>query len=197
MATRVAEQEAPGWRQAVARGFARSWALAGAILLAAITFLIGLALISYHPSDVALNTAAGGATQNWVGGVGAWTSDLLLSFFGPAVGLVLPLLLIMALRLWHDRFVGRWKRNLPLALAGIVLVGSALALIKDTAIAGLPGGLGGAIGFLGAKLASAGLDLIADPAIRWWVAAGVIGVLALAGLMLWAVALELDEIERD
>ncbi|HEU4970222.1 FtsK/SpoIIIE family DNA translocase, partial [Sphingomonas sp.] len=195
MATRVAEQE--GWKEAIARGFARSWAVAGAVALAALAFLLGLALVSYHPSDAALNTAAGGVVQNWVGSAGAWTSDLLLSFFGPAVGLLLPLLLIMALRLWHDRFVGRWKRNLPLALTGVVLVGTALALIRDAAIAGLPGGLGGAIGFLGARLAGLGLDAIADPVIRWWVEAAIIFVLALGGLMLWAVALELDEIERD
>jgi S-DNA-T family DNA segregation ATPase FtsK/SpoIIIE len=197
MATRVAPEESAGWRGAVARGFARSWALAGAILIAAVAFLIGLALLSYHPSDASLNTAAGGTTQNWVGGVGAWTADLLLSFFGPAVGLLLPLLLIMALRLWHDRFIGRWKRNLPLALAGAMLVGTALALIKDAAIAGLPGGLGGAVGFLGARLATLGLDLIPDATIRWWVDAAVIFLVALGGLMLWAVALELDEIERD
>jgi S-DNA-T family DNA segregation ATPase FtsK/SpoIIIE len=197
MATRVAPEDNVGWREAIARGFARSWALAGSIALAAFTFLIGLALVSYHPSDAALNTAAGGATQNWVGSVGAWTSDLLLSLFGPAVGLVLPLLLIMALRLWHDRYVGRWRRNLPLALVGIVLVGTALALIRDTAIAGLPGGLGGAVGFLGGRLADLGLNLIADPVIRWWVEAAIIFVLALGGLILWALALELDEIERD
>ncbi|MBA2920887.1 DNA translocase FtsK [Sphingomonas sp. MAH-20] len=197
MATRVAEQEAPGWREAIARGFARSWAVAGAIALAAFAFLLGLALVSYHPSDAALNTAAGGPAQNWVGSAGAWASDVLLSFFGPAVGLLLPLLLIMALRLWHDRFVGRWKRNMPLALIGVMLVGTALALIRDTAIAGLPGGLGGAAGYLGARLASVGLDAIADPVIRWWVQSAIIFVVALGGLILWAVALELDEIERD
>ncbi|GAO40017.1 DNA translocase FtsK [Sphingomonas changbaiensis NBRC 104936] len=197
MATRVAPEDSAGWRDAVARGFARSWALAGAIALAAFTFLIGLALVSYHPSDAALNTAAGGTPQNWVGSAGAWTSDLLLSLFGPAIGLVLPLLLIMALRLWHDRYVGRWRRNLPLAVIGIVLVGTALALIRDTAIAGLPGGLGGAIGFLGAQLAGVGLSAIPDPVIRWWVEAAVIFVVGLGGLMLWAVALELDEIERE
>ena len=171
MATRVAEQESPGWREAVARGFARSWAVAGSIALAALAFLTGLALVSYHPSDAALNTAAGGTPQNWVGSAGAWTADLLLSLFGPAVGLLLPLLLVMALRLWHDRFVGRWKRSLPLALGGVMLVGVALALIRDTAIEGLPGGLGGAVGFLGARLATLGLDAIADPVIRWWVQA--------------------------
>ncbi|MBS0503473.1 MAG: DNA translocase FtsK 4TM domain-containing protein [Proteobacteria bacterium] len=197
MATRAAPEEAPGWRNAVARGFARSWALAGAIALAAFTFLIGLALVSYHPSDAALNTAAGGAAQNWVGGFGAWTSDLLLSLFGPAIGLVLPLLLMMALRLWHDRFIGRWKRNLPLALLGIVLAGTALALIKNAAIAGLPGGLGGAVGFLGARTFDLGLGLIADPGIRWWVKTGVVILVALTGLIVWAIGLDLDEIERD
>jgi DNA segregation ATPase FtsK/SpoIIIE, S-DNA-T family len=196
VATRVAEQE-PGWREAVARGFARSGALVGSIALAAFAFLLALALVSYRPSDAALNTAAGGAPQNWVGGAGAWTSDLLLSLFGPATGLILPLLLIMALRLWHDRFVGRWKRNLPLALTGVVLVGTALAVLREAAVAGLPGGLGGALGYLGARLAGLGFDLLPDPNARWWVECVFASLVGLGGLVLWAISLELDEIERD
>ena len=197
MATRIAQEETPGWRDAVSRGLARSGALAGSITLAALAFLVGLALVSYHPSDAALNTAAGGAAQNWIGSPGAWTADLLLSLFGPAAGLMLPLLLIMALRLWHDRFVGRWKRNLPLALLGILLVGTALALIRGTSVAGLPGGLGGAFGFLGAKLFGLALAPIPDPVIRWWVEIALIGAAGLAGLVFWAISLEMDEIERD
>jgi DNA segregation ATPase FtsK/SpoIIIE, S-DNA-T family len=195
VATRIADEES--WREAIARGFARSWALAGSIALAAFTFLIGLALASYHTSDAALNTAAGGDPQNWVGDAGAWTSDLLLSAFGPAVALVLPLLLIMALRLWHDRFVGRWKRNLPLALLGIALLGSALTLVHEAAISGLPGGIGGAFGFLGAKLFTFALAPIGDPAILWWVQTALIITAGIAGLTLWVMSLELDEIERD
>ncbi|HYZ48029.1 MAG TPA: DNA translocase FtsK 4TM domain-containing protein [Sphingomonas sp.] len=196
MATRVAEEE-PSWREAIARGFARSWALTGAIALAAAAFLLGLALVSYHPSDPALNTAAGGASQNWVGDAGAWIADLLLSLFGPAIGLLLPLILVMALRLWHDRFVGRWKRNLPLALLGLTLVGSALALFREAAVPGLPGGLGGAVGFLGAKLFGLGLAAIPGEAARWWTQTGTMLVIGLGGLALWAMSLELDELERD
>jgi S-DNA-T family DNA segregation ATPase FtsK/SpoIIIE len=181
----------------MSRGFARSGALAGAIALAAAAFLLALALVSYRPSDAALNTAAGGAPQNWVGGAGAWTSDLLLSFFGPAIGLIVPLLLIMALRLWHDRFVGRWQRSLPLALLGVTLVGTALALFRDTSVAGLPGGLGGAVGYLMAKLAGLALSPIGDAAIRWWTQVAMMAVIGLGGLILWAISLELDEIERD
>ena len=92
MATRVADEEGPGWREGMARGFARSGGLAGAIALATLAFLLALALVSYRPSDAALNTAAGGQPQNWVGDAGAWASDLLLSLFGPAIGLILPLL---------------------------------------------------------------------------------------------------------
>jgi S-DNA-T family DNA segregation ATPase FtsK/SpoIIIE len=195
MATRVAEEL--GWREAMARGFARSWTVAASIALAALVFLIGLALVSYRPSDAALNTAAGGITGNWVGSVGAWTSDLLLSLFGPAIGLVLPLLLIMAMRLWHERFVGRWRRNLPLALVGALLVGTTLALLKPNAVAGLPGGLGGAFGYLGAQLLGLGLGAVPDEAVRWWMQIGVIVVSGSAGLIVWAMSLELDELERD
>nr|WP_254447710.1 DNA translocase FtsK 4TM domain-containing protein [Sphingomonas sp. ID1715] len=171
--------------------------MAGAIALAAGAFLLALALVSYHPSDSAINTAAGGAPQNWVGGAGAWTSDLLLTLFGPAIGLFVPLLLIMALRLWHDRFVGRWRRSLPLALLGVTLVGTALALYRDAAVIGLPGGLGGALGYLAAELVASALSLIGDPALRWWAQIGVLAVIGLAGLIVWAISLELDEIERD
>ena len=195
MATRIAEEA--GWRETIVRGFQRSGTVAGSIALAAAGFLLALALVSYRPSDAALNTAAGGAAGNWVGTPGAWTADLLLTLFGPAIGLALPLLLIVALRLWHDRFVGRWKRNLALALGGVLLVGSALALLKPHAVAGLPGGLGGASGYLGAQLMTLGLDLVSDSAARWWVQRGVMAVLVVAGLSLWAVALELDEVERD
>lgn len=197
MATRVAEDGTPGWREAIARGVARSGAVAGAVALAGITFLLALALISYHPSDAALNTAAGGPAQNLVGGAGAWIADILLSFFGPAIGLVLPMLLIMALRLYHERAVGHWRRSLVLALAGVTLLGAAAAMVRPGAIPGLPGGVGGALGIVGANLADWSVSPITDDGIRFWVRVVVLVLLALAGLVLWVIALDLDELERE
>lgn len=197
MATRIADDGAPGWREAISRGMARSGAVAGAVGLAGAGFLLALALASYHPSDAALNTAAGGPAQNLVGVVGAWASDILLSAFGPAIGLVVPMILLMAVRLYHERDVGRWRRSVPLALGGIVLLGVAAILVRPGAIPGLPGGVGGALGMVGANLADWGLGAIPDETMRYWVRVAVIGVVALSGLVLWVVALDLDEIERD
>lgn len=197
MATQVADEDMPGWRQAVARGVQRGAAVAGAVALAAVALLLALALISYRPSDAALNTAAAGAPGNWVGTPGAWAADLLLTGFGPAIGLMLPMLGLMALRLYHDRAVGRWRRNLPVALVGIALIGAAAAGIRPGAIPGLPAGVGGVLGHLGAQLGQLGLSAIADPAVRGWAGAGLVAVAGLAGLIVWTLCLELDEIERD
>jgi len=195
MATRVAEDG--GWRAAVGRGLARSAAVAGAVALAALAVLLGLALVSYQPSDAALNTAAGGPPANWIGPPGAWAADILLSAFGPAIALLLPMLLIMALRLYHDRYVGRWRRNLLLAGIGIALIGTALALLRPGAVAGLPGGLGGAFGILFGNLAELGLAAIRSPDIIFWTRIAAMLLLGIGGLLIWAYALELDEFERE
>ena len=50
-----------------------------------VAILIGLALISYSPRDAAFNVSAGGEdniTRNWMGPVGAYSSDLLFQVFG-------------------------------------------------------------------------------------------------------------------
>lgn len=195
MATRVADAE--GWRAAVGRGLARSAAVAGAVALAALAALLGAALVSYRPSDAALNTAAGGPPGNWIGAPGAWAADILLSAFGPAIGLVLPMLLIMALRLYQDRNIGRWRRNFVLAGLGVVLIGTALTLLRPGAIAGLPGGLGGAFGILAGNLAGLGLAAIRSPDLLFWTRIGLMLLLGIGGLLLWAYALELDEFERE
>src|SRR5690606_36568016 len=115
------------------------------------------ALASYHPTDAALNTAAAGAAGNWLGAPGAWLADLLLTLFGPPIGLVLPLVLVLGLRLARGVEPGRWGRSLAITLVGIVLIALAASLFVGGAVAGLPGGWGGAIGFLLAGLAQWGL----------------------------------------
>ena len=85
MASRAATQ-ALHWRTHMKKGAIRSGALLGAMTLIAVTVLVALALVSYHPSDAAFNTAAGAQTQNWVSMPGAWTADVLLTLLGPSVG---------------------------------------------------------------------------------------------------------------
>jgi DNA segregation ATPase FtsK/SpoIIIE, S-DNA-T family len=54
--------------------------------------LVGLALISYSPRDAAFNVSASGGedhlTHNWMGPVGAYSSDLLFQLFGFAAFLL-------------------------------------------------------------------------------------------------------------
>ncbi len=78
-----------------------------AIVIAAILVLISLA--TYHSGDPSLNTASGGPAENWLGTPGAWTADLLLALFGLPIGAVLLTALMIALRLWADVPVGRWR----------------------------------------------------------------------------------------
>jgi S-DNA-T family DNA segregation ATPase FtsK/SpoIIIE len=188
--------DTPGWRESIRRGARRSGALAGAVALLVGTILLALALVSYRPSDPSMNTAAAGPARNLIGAPGAWTSDFLLWVFGPAIGLLIPLLAFIAIRLWHDRPAGRWRRMIPQSLLGIVLIGVALALYRDGSVTGLPGGVGGAIGIAGAGAIQWALAPLADPVVVYWSRIGLLVLFALAGLALWAKSLELDELER-
>jgi DNA segregation ATPase FtsK/SpoIIIE, S-DNA-T family len=157
-------------RLALYEGQIRAWGrrigvmLAGAgLALAAV--LILLALISYNPSDPSLNTRAAGPVSNWIGGVGAWTADLLLSLMGPLAVLLLPLMLLIGVRLVRRSGAGAWRRSLLLTLGGIVLFGTAASLIIGGAVNGLPAGWGGGIGLALAKLIELGLGAIGDAAV--------------------------------
>src|SRR3546814_14467576 len=112
----------------------------------AATFLLGLALVSYRPSDPALNTAAAGPVGNWAGPAGAYGSDLMLSLWGPPAGLLLPLMLVIGVRLMPGAEAGRWLSAVLLAKLGIILIGKGLALVFGGAGNGLSAGWGGGFG---------------------------------------------------
>jgi DNA segregation ATPase FtsK/SpoIIIE, S-DNA-T family len=191
MATR-----APDWRDTVKRGAVRSSAMLGGLGVGLCAVLLMLALASYHTSDPALNTAAGGDVGNLIGGLGAWLSDILLSSFGPAIWLILPLMLVAAVRLWRGVSLSGWARRTVGALVGIWLIGVALALFHPEAYRDLPGGLGGVLGFAGA-----GVVTWIEGLVPWREAAkplhyGIIGLFALGGIIVWARSLGLDADER-
>ncbi len=191
MASRAASQ-ALQWRTHMKKGAIRSGALMGAIALIAATMLLTLALATYHPSDNALNTAAGNTTHNLVGIVGAWTADVLLTAFGPAIGLMVPLLLITGHRMWHGAPINGWSARYARALIGIALIDVALGMVHEGAFAGLPAGLGGGIGTIGATSFAALSALITDANIAFW-AVKIVGVsAALVGIIIWSRSLGLD-----
>ncbi len=188
---------APVFRDAVKRGARRSGAMAAAVVLMIGAVMLVLALGSYHPSDPSMNTAAGGPVRNLIGGIGAWVADILFWTLGPAVALFVPLILVAAIRLWRDSPVTGWQRRGLSALGGIALVDIALALFKSDAISGLPGGLGGALGYTGANIMRWGAAFIPDSEIRQWAIIGIAAFIALFGVIVWALSLGLDADERD
>ena len=110
--------------------------LIGFLLLVA-AFLLLLALVSYSPADPSLNTAgpppASRPARNWVGILGAYSSDLLLQTAGISAFL-LPLMMA---------FLGvRWFRSRNVGSPGAKLSGALLLLVFAPAMLGLvPGHL--------------------------------------------------------
>ncbi|CAN5411639.1 hypothetical protein BH10PSE15_BH10PSE15_05340 [soil metagenome] len=176
----------PLWRETVKAGAMRSSRVIGAIAIVAGLIALVVALASYHSGDPSFNTASAGPARNWLGPAGAWTSDLLLFLFGPIVVLMLPVLVLIALRLWRDVPVGRWRLMLLLATAGVILMGTTLALISATAVLWLPAGWGGLAGLTIADTLRFALGFIPDQQATLWTARGIGAVIGLAGLACWA-----------
>jgi S-DNA-T family DNA segregation ATPase FtsK/SpoIIIE len=184
------------WREGARNAARRSTGLlAGAALSGGALFAL-VALVSYHPGDPSLNTAAGGPVANWMGGAGAWTSDLLLSLMGPPVGLLLPLIFVVGLRLLRGGEPGRWRRSLLLTLTGIALIGLGAGLLVGGAVNGLPAGWGGAIGLALARLVELGLGALGDEGVVAPFRIAVIALSAAAGLACCLAGLGLTVEER-
>jgi S-DNA-T family DNA segregation ATPase FtsK/SpoIIIE len=194
MASRAAGGTA--WRGHARRIGTRSGSVLGALCIVAVTLMLGFALLSYHPSDPSLMTAAGGPPQNVLGMPGAWTADLLLTLFGVPSALLLPPLVVVALRLWRGVSPGKWKRALPITLLAMILCDVALALLRGTAMAPLPAGLGGALGLGGAAAIDAGLGLIQSPGWVTGLRVVALALLAILGLTAACWSLGLDAEER-
>ena len=185
----------PQWREQARSVGRRGGAIVGALGIIAIALMLCFSLASYHPSDPSLMTAAGGPPRNVLGAGGAWTADLLLTLFGLPAALLLPPLLVVALRLWRGAEPGRWLRALPITIGAILLCDVALALLRGGTLAPLPAGPGGATGIGGAAAIDAGLAAI--PAIGWLapIRVAIMALLAILGitLALWSLGLHAEE----
>src|SRR5215207_2959683 len=186
----------PHWRDAlrasVKRLALRTW---GALLLG-LSIAGALALATHNTTDPSFSTAAGGPPTNWIGSFGAYVSDALLLLFGMGSVLFLPVIALAGLRLMRLEPTGRVVRALLVAGAGAILLGIALSLTSASAVSGLPGGWGGAIGLGAAYGVDAGIELIRQEAIAGPVRLVVIVIFALAGLLLGYLALGLQATEK-
>jgi len=197
MASKTMEVGEGGWRSALRGLGRRTGAVLAALVMLGATIAFAFMLASYNVTDPSLNTAAGGPPRNVFGVAGAWAADLMLSLFGPAIALVLPLGFVWGMRLWRGRPVGRWGRALSIALIAAFLLGIGLALLRSGSVAGLPAGYGGSLGLGGAALIGLGLGQIPDPMIVNASRLGLAAMFAIAGASLWLWGLGLVAEERD
>ncbi len=174
----------PAWRDTVRAGVVRSGALIAAALLVVLAVLVAIMLGTYHASDPSLNTAAG-SVANWLGLPGAWTADLLLSAFGLPVVLVVALPVVVAGQLWRGADTRQSQRQMLIAITGVALISLSLTLLRPTAAAGLPAGLGGIVGLGGQALIDAAIMLIPNDTIAGAVRYVVAAMLAIGGFYLW------------
>ena len=186
----------PDWREKL-RDSVRLLAVRtiGTLLVAA-SLALGVALATHDAVDPSFSTAAGGPPVNWVGSLGAYASDVLLMLFGPAAVLFLPVLAVAGLRMMRGEGAGRLGRSLLVTAIGILLAGIALAMIRGTAVSGLPAGWGGALGLGGALGIDAGIDLIGDANIQGPVRMALMALFAVGGVLLAWFALGLREEEK-
>ncbi len=162
MATRPATASHRGarvnWRAAMKRALRRSAEIGGAIVLLGAMVFLAVALMTYHQTDPSASTAAAGPAQNWMGGAGAWAAERALFLFGWTAVLLLPMLYVMARKLW--RLVEEedadlpysdhaWWRPVALLVFAMALISTTITLVIEVDSA-LPAGWGGISGLLGA-----------------------------------------------
>ena len=114
-------------------------------LCISLAVLISLALISYSPRDGSFNVSAqsadGAATNNWMGPVGAYASDLLFQIFGFPAFLLPMAIAVLGSRWCRSRTID--SQFAPLAGYSLLLVSlpSLLALFPFPAVRGaIPAG---------------------------------------------------------
>ncbi|MET0371599.1 MAG: DNA translocase FtsK 4TM domain-containing protein [Sphingobium sp.] len=182
----------PEWRAMLKRSLIRSGALIGAIALMLGTLFLALALLSYTPSDPSMNTVAGSEVRNVMQLPGAWIADFLLWLLGVPAALLLPLMAVTARRMWGDQDMDGWKAQFGKCIAGILLVGLALALFQPDPLVGLPAGWGGIVALVSAH-GILSLTAQAPEAGQGWISGAILLIALIAGLFLWYRSLALEK----
>jgi S-DNA-T family DNA segregation ATPase FtsK/SpoIIIE len=197
VATRVPKRElAPDWRDALSNAVRRFAVRTWGALLIALSLAAALALATHNPTDPSLSTAAGGPPSNWLSSPGAYFSDALLLLFGIGSILFMPVVALAGVRMLRLEPAGRTGRGLLLAGIGAIILGTALSLTSGSAVSGLPGGWGGAFGLAAAHGVDSAVGLIPNPQIAGPTRLAMLMLLAMAGLVLGYLALDLTTEER-
>jgi hypothetical protein len=153
------------------------WRLAG-LVLAALTAAGWLSLITWSAVDPSLTHAAGGATRNWMGPLGAIVSDLLLQSIGLAAIFGMVVLSFWSAELILRRRLIDARARIMVAPFALLVLAAALASLPPPSSWPLHHGLGGALGGAGLKVVT-GLFAFINPG-----RAGLV-----AGLLLFAIGM--------
>jgi DNA segregation ATPase FtsK/SpoIIIE, S-DNA-T family len=131
-----------------------------ALVLASLLLL--LALLTYSPADVSLDTAVDASPRNFLGRDGALVADVLVQGVGLAAYLLPVVLLGWAFRLLLGQPLRRPLRGIGWLLLALVLGAAACSILRPGL--NLPAGAGGAVGWVLLGLAQrAGLSTLALP----------------------------------
>jgi S-DNA-T family DNA segregation ATPase FtsK/SpoIIIE len=166
-------------------------------MLVALALAGAVALVSHSSTDPSFTTAAGGPPENWLGGIGAYASDILFLLFGIGSVLFLPVIGLAGLRMVRLAPAGRVARALLLAALAAVLIGIAFSLTSGSAVSGLPAGWGGAVALAAANGLGFLVSLIPDARFVEPARIGLLVLFAAAGLVVAWLALSLSEEEKD
>ncbi|MEO6247887.1 MAG: DNA translocase FtsK 4TM domain-containing protein [Sphingomicrobium sp.] len=186
----------PDWRDTLAASVRRFARRSVGAALVALAVALGMALATHNSIDPSFTTAAGGPPVNWLGGFGAYASDLLLLLFGPGAALFLPVIALAGVRMMREVAGGRFARALLVATLGVLLVGVALGLMRGSTVSGLPAAWGGALGLAGATAIDGGLGVIGNPSIAGPLRLTLLALFVLGGLALLWLACAIGAEER-
>ncbi|HET9811103.1 MAG TPA: DNA translocase FtsK 4TM domain-containing protein [Sphingomicrobium sp.] len=197
MATAAARPKdlGPDWRdrlrESMRRLAVRSWGVA----LVGVSLAGAIALASHSSTDPSFTTAAGGPPDNWLGTFGAYVSDFAFLLFGLGAVLFVPVIGLAGLRMARLDPPGRVGRSLLLAAVAAMLAGVALGLTSGSAVSGLPGGWGGAVGLAAANGLDSAVALIPDERFVAPAHFGLLLLFAALGLVVawFALALSAEE----
>ncbi len=182
MASRKGATKKADWRTVFRQSIARSLVLVASVALGAFTLFLTLSLLTHDNNDPSVNTAAGGSPANWMGQAGAWFADMGLFVGGAPIIMLLPLLGLLAWRLWTGAAQPYWKRQLAFVFVAILLVGLAAQLWAPDSNAPLPAGWGGIIALMVGSSIAPLFDSAGEPAAALLRFATI---LVLAGLGFW------------
>jgi len=132
------------------------------VALVLLSLLLLLALLTYEPSDVSLDTAVEAPPRNFLGHDGALIADVLVQGIGLAAYLVPIVLLGWAFRLLLGQPIHRPLRGVGWLLLALVLGAFSCSILHPGL--SLPAGAGGAVGWVLLGLAQrAGLGTLVLP----------------------------------